>query len=723
MHSNLKYKAIFIIIVVIFSLFYAFPLDKRINLGLDLQGGMHIVLGLDMSKIPGKSKADAVETTLEKIRNRIDEFGVREPSIKIQGEDRIVVQLPGMTDRSRALNILQSAGFLEFRLVSDNIVLLKKAAEGEAPEGYEIVYSGEKPLLLEKKAALTGNAVTEARVDFEQFGQPYVSLKFSPEGAEIFSQVTADNVGKRLAIVLDGRVSSAPVIRERIPNGQAQITGQFTAEEVKDLATVLRIGALPVPINIEEERTIGPLLGQDSIRRGMQASAVGAILVFLFMAFYYRTLGMIANVALILNFLLILAGLGMFHATLTLPGIAGIVLTLGMAVDANVLIDERIREELRLGKGVHSAVRIGYGKALSAILDSNITTLIAAFFLFQFGTGPIRGFAVTLTLGLLSSLFTAIVVTRVIIESLLRAGWVKKISMMELIKQPKIDFIKPRYICFTLSILILLVGLFNFFGKQKDVYGIDFKGGQLQEYSFKEDIGIEGLRSLLGDFNLSDLSIQQFKEYKNRFMISTSTDSADLVTEALEDKFGKDGFDTLRIEKVGPAIGRQLRAKARWAILWSLIGILAYVFVRFKHFNFAIAGVIAIFHDVLISLGILVLSGRTIDLLIVTAFLTIAGYSINDTIVIYDRVREDLRLNPKLSFRDVINLSINQTLSRTVLTTVLTLFVCFALYFFGGQIINGFAFTLIIGFTLGVYSTIFIASPLILVWQKRKRPA
>ena len=721
MYGNIKFKAIFVIVIVIISCFYAFPLDKRIDLGLDLQGGMHIVLGLDMKNIPAKSKGDAIEITLEKIRNRIDEFGVKEPIIKIQGEEHIIVQLPGMTDRSRALNILRSAGFLEFRLVSDDLVLLKKALEDNVPEGYELKYLDDKPLLIDKKTALTGDSVSEARVDFEQFGQPYISLKFSSEGATVFSQITADNIHKRLAIVLDGKVHSAPAIRERIPNGEAQITGQFTMDEAKDLATVLKIGALPVPITIEEERTIGPLLGQDSINRGIKACAIGALLVFLFMAFYYRVLGMIANVALVLNFLMILAGLSMFGATLTLPGIAGIVLTLGMAVDANVLIDERIREELKLGKGAHTAVRLGYKKALSAILDSNVTTLIAAFFLFQFGTGPIRGFAITLTMGLLSSLFTAIIVTRLIIESLLRVGWVKNLSMMELIKQHKIDFIKPRFICFALSLLILAAGLFNFFGKHKDAYGVDFKGGQLQEYSFRQDVGIEELRSLLSGLELSDLSIQEFKEYKNRFVINTSTDSAELVTEALEDNFSKEGFDVLRIEKVGPAVGKQLRAKARWAILWSLIGILAYVAIRFRHINFAVAGVIAIFHDVLISLGILVASGRTIDLLIVTALLTIAGYSINDTIVIYDRVRENARANPKLSSREIVNMSVNQTLSRTVLTTVLTLFVCFTLYFLGGQIINGFAFTLIVGFSFGVYSTIYIASPLVLAWQRNKK--
>lgn len=732
MERRLLYKIIFILAVLGLCVYFAFPLNKRINLGLDLKGGMHLLLKVDTSRLPDKAKADAADRALEVIRNRIDAFGVREPSIQKQGVDEIVVQLPGVTDRQRAIDLIGKTALLEFKLVSNDTEKLKQAIQAQqAPEGYELKYAEEEsePLLLEKEAVLTGDAISNAMVRFDQasFNDPIVALEFNPEGAKQFADITAKNVNRRLAIVLDGKVQSAPRIREAIPSGEAVITGRFTIEQAQDLSLVLRVGALPAPMYIEEERTIGPLLGQDSINKGIKASVIGVALVFIFMAVYYLFAGVIADIALLLNLLMILGALGILpllfpgvSATLTLPGIAGMILSLGMAVDANVLINERIREELAAGRQMRSAITNGYNRAFSAIFDSNFTTLIAAFLLFQFGTGPIRGFAVTLTIGLIASMFTAIVVTRAIFEVLLHFGWLKNLRMLKIIKETKLDFIGKRKIFYAVSLLVITLGLVSFFSKGKHAYGIDFAGGQIQEYSFKDPVPVDSLRSTLKELDLADASIQQFKDNPRVVLIKTSFDRSNLITDKLKEEFPQQDVQVLRIERVGPIAGKHLTQKAYLALAWSLVGILIYVAFRFKHLNFAAAGVIAIFHDVLVALGFLAITGRPLDLLTVTAFLTIAGYSINDTIVIYDRVRENMRLMRKLTLRELINLSVNQTLSRTILTSGVTLLVVLAILLYGGEVLSGFAFTLLVGFISGVYSTVFIASPLVLAWQSRK---
>ncbi|MDD5725725.1 MAG: protein translocase subunit SecD, partial [Candidatus Omnitrophica bacterium] len=563
------------------------------------------------------------------------------------------------------------------------------------------------------------------RFDQSQFNEPIVALQFNAAGAKKFSQVTADNVGKRLAIVLDGKVQSAPRIREAIPSGEAVITGRFDAQAAQDLALILRVGALPAPMHIEEERTVGPLLGQDSINAGVRASLFGCLLVFILMAGYYLLAGLISDVALLLNLIIILGGLGLLpvlfpgiSATLTLPGIAGIALSLGMAVDANVLINERIKEELALGRNLRTAITNGYSRAFSAIFDSNLTTLIAAFLLFQFGTGPIRGFAVTLTIGLIASLFSAIVVTRTIFEILLNLGWLKNsLPMLKLIRETKFDFIGKRKIFYALSIIVIAVGLFSYFKKGPAAYGIDFAGGQLQEYRFSNPPEMDRVRQVLKDIGLAEASIQQFKDSPKVVLIRTSEDKNQLLTDKLRESFSGDDIQILRIERVGPVAGKHLKEKAVLALLWSLAGILIYVGFRFKHFNFALAGVIALIHDVLVTLGFLVITNRPLDLLSITAFLTIAGYSINDTIVIYDRVRENSRLFRKLSLKELINLSVNQTLGRTVLTSLITLLVVVSFLFYGGEVLSNFSFALFVGFISGVYSTIYIASPLVLAWS------
>ncbi len=389
------------------------------------------------AKRASEIKKLAVEQSLETIRNRVDQFGVSEPEIIPEGDDRIIVQLPGIKDPGRAKSLIGRTALLEFKLV-DEEHSLDDALKGNIPEGSAIAYgygqggdTGRRtsvPYLLKNKTLLTGESLENAQVKIsDRFGEPYVSIKFNPQGANDFDRITGENVKKRLAIILDSTVHSAPVIQERISGGQAQITGSFTMDEAKDLAIVLRAGALPAPVNILEERTVGPSLGQDSIEKGIWSTIIGAILVIVFMVVYYKLSGLVANVALLLNLLIMLAIMAAFRATLTVPGIAGIVLTIGMAVDANVLIFERIREELRAGKTPRASVDAGYTKAFLTILDSNITTLIAALLLFQFGTGPVKGFAVTLSIGIVASMFTAIYVTRIIFDYFV---WNRKIQAL-----------------------------------------------------------------------------------------------------------------------------------------------------------------------------------------------------------------------------------------------------------------------------------------------------
>ncbi len=388
-------------------------------------GKFHYLLEMNPKEVQS-IKENAVRQGLETIRNRIDQFGVSEPLIAPQGQDQIIIQLPGIKEPQRAIELIGRTAQLEFKLVDDENSL-EEALKGNIPPGDEILYEKvtdpetgvmtRRPFLVKKRALMTGDVLNDARMRIgSDFNQPYVSIDFNARGARLFDQITAENVGKRLAIVLDNNVYSAPVIKERISGGRAQISGSFTTEEASDLAIVLRAGALPAPVKIIQNVTVGPTLGQDSIDKGVRAAVIGAILVVIFMAVYYGLSGLIADWALVLNIIYLLGALASLRATLTLPGIAGIILAIGMAVDSNVLMFERIREELRLGKTIRAAVDAGYDKALFTIIDSHVTTLITAVVLFQFGTGPIKGFAVTLSLGVIINLFSALIGTKVIFD-------------------------------------------------------------------------------------------------------------------------------------------------------------------------------------------------------------------------------------------------------------------------------------------------------------------
>ncbi|MBI4397838.1 MAG: protein translocase subunit SecD [Candidatus Omnitrophica bacterium] len=732
MNKYFKWKVLLIVALVAFSLWKIYPPEKQITLGLDLQGGMHIVMKVDLAKVPESLRADATDRAVEIIRNRIDEFGVKEPQISKQGSDHIVIQLPGVTDRKRALEILGRTAHLEFRRVVEDQKLLDQALAGTVPEGYELKELKEEgrpdeKLLLEGQAVLSGDKLVNAGVSFDQgsFGQPIVTLEFNEEGARIFDQVTSqavndfrlDGISRRIAILLDGTLRSAPQVRERIPNGQAIIQGQFSYQDASDLALVLRAGALPAPVNVEEERTVGPTLGKDSVDDGVRACVVGLILVFIAMAVYYLANGLIANFALVLNLLFILTGLSLFNASLTLPGIAGLILSLGMAVDANVLIFERMREELALGKKSRAVVAAGYHKAFSAIFDSNLTTLITAVLLFKFGTGPIRGFAITLSLGIISSMFTALFVTRVIYDWITRKKEIT-IKMLQLIGVPNFNYMKWRYWAYAGSTLLIVGGLLVFYLRGADNFGVDFAGGTLVQVKFKEAVDLGTVRNAMSSGGVTGAQLQNFGDPGlHEIIIRTPEIATDSIENVLTSLVGAESFETLRVETVGPSVGSDLRKKAFWASIWALIALCIYVGFRFK-FNYGLCAVLALFHDAAVTVGMYAISGREMNLTFIAALLTIIGYSINDTIVIYDRIRENLKSMRKLPFIDQVNLSLNQTLSRTILTSGVTLLVVIALFIFGGEVINDFAFAMLVGMISGTYSTIFIATPVLVDLQK-----
>ncbi len=738
MWKKLKWKSVLVVIIAALAIWFSYPPfdvhDKEgnvakegtINLGLDLQGGMHLILQVDTSELTKDAAKDAPQRALEIIRNRIDQFGVMEPTIQLQGNDRILIQLPGITDRDRAKSIIGKTAHLEFKLVADDPDLVKSAAEGKKIEGYEVKTmktrdEKEEKLLIKEDAVLTGDMLVNATTEFSQqgFGLPYVSLEFNDKGGDIFAEVTGTNTGKRLAIVLDGEVYTAPVIRERIPSGRAQITGNFSVQEAKDIALILRAGSLPAPVKIIEERSVGPSLGKDSVQKGIHAILIGGILVLSFMALYYLLAGLIADLALVLNILIITGALAYFGGTLTLPGIAGLVLTIGMAVDANVLIFERIREESKLGKALRAAISAGYDKAFLTILDANVTTLITALILFQFGTGPVRGFATTLSIGIIASMFTALVVTRLVMDLLtLGKTHLQKLPMFQFFGRPNIPFVKIRKLMYIVSLVVIIGGMSLFIKRGLNNFGIDFTGGTLQQFQFNEVVSVNEVRGVLAKLGLGESSIQQFGEGKG-IIIRSFSEKTDEIIKGLQDQFGANSFEVMRVEEVGPAVGEDLRRAAIKALIFALIGICIYISFRFE-FRFAITAIIALAHDVLVSLGMIAITHREISLPVIAALLTIVGYSINDTIVLFDRIREDRKYMRKATPVEIINASINQTLSRTTLTSLTTLLVVMSLFFFGGKVINDFSFVLLVGVIVGTYSSIFIASPLLLDWPGKK---
>jgi len=706
-------------------------------------------------------KKNAVNQSLEIIRNRIDQFGVAEPIVLRQGENQIVVQLPGVKDPQRAMALIGQTAQLEFKMVAettginlaqmiDEVVKAGQWREGESrkqlnlalqnrlPQGTEVYFEkvvdnktkkeSKTPILLETPVLMTGEMVKNAQVRIGgTFNEPYVSLDLTSRGGQVFAALTEKSVGKRLAIVLDEIVRSAPVIREKILGGSAQISGSFTHNEATDLAIVLRVGALPAPVDIIQNLTVGASLGQDSINKGLFAGLLGTILVVVFMMVYYRLSGVIANLALILNMLLLFAGLALLGSTLTLPGIAGVILSIGMAVDANVLIYERMRDEFALGKSVKSGVDAGFTKAFWSVVDAQITTLITALVLFLFGTGPIKGFAITLSLGIIFNLFAVLFGCRLVYDILFSYKKIKKIKFFELVHKSNFDFMGVRKIAFTVSAVFALLGVVAFIqiARGHANMGIDFSGGTLLQYKTEKQFALQDVRSALSTNGFPGVDLQQVTN-ENRLIVKIKkseekvSNLSDDITAVLAKEQGDKGFTLESKSEIGSSVSADLRSKALLSIALSMLSVILYLALRFD-FRFGLAATVATFHDVLIVLGLCWLMDMEMTLLIITALLTLAGYSLNDTVVIFDRIRENIEKNEGLGVHEIINISTNQVLARSVITVLTVLFTVVALFFFGGSTLHDFSLTLLIGLLTGTYSSIFVASPLLAIkWRDKQ---
>lgn len=669
----------------------------------------------------------AVTQSIQVLGKRINELGTNEPVVQRQGNDRILIQFPGLDDPQRLKNILGQTAKLTFHLISDEMSAAD-ALQSRPPPGTKILYEESDPpipYLVQSRAMVQGEDLVDAQAGFDQrTNEPIVTFRFNTKGASRFGQVTQANVGRPFAIVLDDAVLSAPVIQEPILGGSGQISGNFTVETANDLAVLLRAGALPAKLTIIEERTVGPGLGADSIAAGQIASVVGGIGVLIFMVLAYGLLGMIANISLIANIAMIVGILSVLGATLTLPGIAGIVLTMGMAVDSNVLIYERIREERRGGRNLIQSFDAGFRTAFGTILDANITTLIAAFILFYLGSGPIRGFAVTLAIGIVTTVFTAYTFNR-----MMMALWIRYKKPKEVPKRPvdiipentAIKFMKNRKFSFPVSAIAILASIVLFFTASLN-FGIDFKGGTLVELQSKSGPAeIADVRSRLGELNLGDVQVQEFgspSEILVRVESQGTVDNAEQSVEALVRQTLEEDYTFRRVEVVGPTVSGELARTGTIAVIAALIAIMIYIWFRFE-WQFAVGAVVATLHDVLITIGMFAVLRLEFSLSSIAAILTIVGYSLNDTVVVYDRIRENLRKYKKMPIPQLLDLSINQTLSRTILTSATTLVALFALYFLGGEVLGAFTFAMIFGILIGTYSSIFIAAPVLIAFKLR----
>ena len=617
---------------------------------------------------------------------------------------------------------------------------------------------------------VTGEDLVSSQVERDPTsGGLSIGFRLSAEGGRKFSQLTRNykahgpknptDKGRQLAIILDDQLISAPVIQSEI-GSQGQITGRFDAKSAKKLSDELNAGALPAPMKILAETTVAPTVGEDAIHAGLVAAAMGFCLVAIFMFIYYWMAGLVADIALFLDIALLPTALvvvanvlGVFAhdpsmggggsmqlPVLTMPGIAGLVLSLGMAVDANVLIFERIREEFKAKKAAGEAIKLGYGRAFTAIFDSNLTTIITGVILFVVGTGPVRGFAITLTAGVVISMFTAVVVTRLVFDQCVDPSRMAPFKMMHFFKNPKFDFMKVTKFTVGISFAIIAVSLaifaVRFLNNKASVLSVDLTGGTSIVYNLKEEAkpSEADIRACLNDFD--NAAVIQFQSGVGNSTLLVKTgetaetakgqalegkDVGAYVTKLLQEKFPQAEFQAASVDEVGSMVGEDLKKSGTLAVLFSLIAILVYVGFRFQ-FGFGLGALVALAHDALISIGLFSLCGRQISLIVITAVLTIIGYSVNDTVVLFDRIREMLRHDKKLSFYDLCNAAVNACLSRTVITSVTTFFAVLALFAFGDGSIFDFALVMLIGVVAGTFSSVFIATPIMFWWYKGKRP-
>ncbi|WP_151704504.1 protein translocase subunit SecD [Nitrincola alkalilacustris] len=749
-----RLKALACIAIVIFGILSALPgllpstllqatpnwySEHKPTLGLDLRGGSHLLLRVETDELFREQslrltdtsaqtrkdfKDDVIERTLEVVRRRMDETGVVEPLITRQGADGILVQLPGVEDPARIKELLGRTARLTFHLVAQagnepgSLIQVPGSQEGE-------VYP------LEKNPLLEGGDLSDARLGFDATSQePVVNFTLNGKGAETFANITRHNIGRAFAIVLDDTVITAPVIRSAISGGSGQISGSFTAREAGDLALLMRAGSLPAPLSVVEERTVGPELGQAAIDMGITTGLLGALLVLGFMLLAYGSWGLIANLSLLVYISLVMAVLAAMGATLTLPGIAGLILSLGMAVDANILINERIREESKHGVSGMYALHLGFQRAFGTILDSNITTLIAVGLLFMFGAGPVRGFAVTMAVGLVVSMFTSITVTRLVMEWRVRKLGRQPLnpgglSLFDKLRNTRtLAFMKVRAVGILLSI-VLSAGSLALLVTPGLNTGIDFKGGTLVEVHTSEETDAEQIRHAISMTAVGDAAVQSFGD-EGQYLVrlpqlknapdNSSDNSSDTssgiqtVKEAVLSIAPQAEFP--RVEMVGPSVSNQFFETSMLAVLLAGVGMLGYLWFRFEH-HFATAIMATLALDLSKTLGFFVLAGIEFNLTAIAALLALIGYSVNDKVVIFDRIRESLRQTPDMPFKELINQSLTSTLTRTLFTSVTTFLAILPMGIAGGDAVASFALPMLFGIVAGTSSSLFIAAPIL----------
>lgn len=709
--------------------------------GIDLIGGSSFTLRVQPSKDengdPVSVNPTAVQQAIETVEKRLNAFGTADLLIVAQGQDRILVQMPGVSPQEAAdvRKTLEKVARLELKTVNPDsrsiVSQMEQDPENTFEPGYDLKeletedddgVMGIEKILVNKRYDLDGSYVVHAQ---ELYG-PYegkLSVKLNSEGASKMFQLTSKmNHGvDRIAIVLDGKVLSAPVVQSSL-GANFEISGMKNASEARALAAAL-LNPLKNPLLVEEERTVSATLGKETVKQGITAGIAGLALTLVFVLLYYRFAGLIALFGLVLNILILFGAMAMFGFTFTLPGIAGIILTIGVAVDANVLVYERLREELAAGKTVKTAIGAAYEKAFSAIFDANITTLLTALILFWRASGTVKGFAVTLTIGILATLITALLCTRVLFWWFSDAGIIKKLSFMNLIPKKAFNFLGLRKLAFTFSAILILAGLSTVGMKGDQALGIDFTGGAQLSFQMQNGQRIDQAeaQALINTLDLSKSASSQEESTltgEELLTIRSATSDAPKIEAAMISEFEVLKTNPPSRETISASLGSEFLTTAVWALIIGLITIMVYITIRFE-FSFALGAFAALLHDILICLGIVVISGQQLSLIHVGAFLTIAGYSINDTIVVFDRIREDLRTK-RGDVKDVMNTAINSTLSRTVLTSMTTFVAVLVLFIYGGAALKDFSFTIMIGVVIGTYSSIFIASPIVYVWTKMR---
>ncbi|WFS01236.1 protein translocase subunit SecD [Rhizobium tumorigenes] len=687
------------------------------------------IITLAYSQVGINANVDAaVQQSLEIIRQRVDQVGVSEPTIQRIGNNRVLVQLPGTQDPSRLRELLGSTAKMSFHMLSDSGDLTN-------PGPGVTVMKDDKgnSYAIQDRVELSGDRLADARVSFDQnTHEPLVTFRFDSAGANRFAEITRANVGKPFAIILDNKVLSAPVIREPITGGSGQISGSFTAESATTLSALLRAGALPAKLTVIEERTVGADLGADAIKMGIYSGLVGFALVALFIFVLYGTWGILANVALLIHTILTFSALTLVGATLTLPGIAGIVLGIGLAVDANVLINERIREETRKGRGAFAAIDNGFRRAYSTIIDGNMTALIAAAILFYFGSGPVRGFAVTMGLGLIISMFTSVAFVRVVMIAIARRRKLKVINIQSMFRfspyDRHIQFMKARFFGVAVSAILSLasIGLFIYPGLN---YGVDFRGGIQMSVKTQGTADLSTFREGLNTLGLGEITLQSFGDKNTILVRAQRQDGGEEAQTAAVTKLKAEvtKIDPTATVEGTDVIGPKVSGELAWAGILSVViasfAMLFYIWFRFE-WPFAVGAIVTLVLDVTKLVGFFAITGLDFNLTAIAAVLTMVGYSVNDKVVVYDRMRENMRLYKSMPLREIIDKSINETLARSLYTNATAFLALVPMAIWGGSAVSSFAIPMVFGILVAGASSIFIAAPILLFlgdWRTRHR--